>query len=80
MFDVGTPSNLHPWPRQPVEASEDGLPLLNTPTALIPEPTFAGFTLTKFDGTTVTVGAKKTVGATKNTTTTACAVSSESCI
>jgi hypothetical protein len=34
-----------------------------------PEPTFAGFTLTKFDGTTVTVGAKQTVGTTKNTTT-----------
>ena len=38
-----------------------------------PEPTFNGFTLTKFDGTTVLVGAKKTVGSTQNTTT-ACAV------
>lgn len=119
VFDVGTPSNPRPWPLQPVEASEDGLTLLNNPTPLTvlgelnklamniadgrdwlgihsriggnmlgltlgedtaihllndlgftyPEPTFAGFTLTKFDGTTVTVGAKQTVGTTKTTTT-----------
>jgi hypothetical protein len=37
-----------------------------------PESTFPGFTLTKFDGTTVLVGAKQTVGTT-STTTTACA-------
>lgn len=122
VFDVGTPTNPRPWPLQPVEASEDGLTLLNNPTSLTvlgelnklamniadgrdwlgihsriggnmlgltlgedtaihlltdlgftyPEPTFAGFTLTKFDGTTVTVGAKQTVGTTKTTTT--CAV------
>ncbi|HEY1527041.1 MAG TPA: twin-arginine translocation signal domain-containing protein [Candidatus Angelobacter sp.] len=119
VFDVGTPTNPRPWPLQPVEASEDGLTLLNNSTPLTilgelnklamniadgrdwlgihsriggnmlgltlgedtaihlltdlgftyPEPTFAGFTLTKFDGTTVTVGAKQTVGTTKNTTT-----------
>jgi hypothetical protein len=123
VFDVGTPTNPRAWPLQPVEASEDGLTLLNNPTPLTilgelnklamniadgrdwlgihsriggnmlgltlgedtaihlltdlgftyPEPTFAGFTLTKFDGTTVTVGAKQTVGSTKTTTTT-CAV------
>jgi len=123
VFDVGTPANPRAWPLQPVEASEDGLTLLNNPTPLTvlgelnklamniadgrdwlgihsriggnmlgltlgedvaihlltdlgytyPEPTFAGFTLTKFDGTTVTVGAKQTVGSTKTTTTT-CAV------
>jgi len=123
VFDVGTPSNPRAWPLQPVEASEDGLTLLNNPTPLTvlgelnklamnvadgrdwlgihtrvggnmlgltlgedtairlltdlgftyPEPTFAGFTLTKFDGTTVTVGQKQTVGTTKNTTT-SCAV------
>ncbi len=33
-----------------------------------PESTFPGFTLTKFDGTTVLVGAKQTVGSTSNTT------------
>jgi hypothetical protein len=119
VFDVGTPSNPRAWPLQPVEASEDGLTLLNNPTPLTvlgelnklamniadgrdwlgihsriggnmlgltlgedtaihllndigytyPEPTFAGFTLTKFDGTTVTVGAKKTVGTTSTTST-----------
>jgi len=35
------------------------------------KPVFNGFTLTKFDGNVVTVGAKKTVGTTS--TTTACA-------
>jgi hypothetical protein len=122
VFDVGTPSNPRAWPVQPVEASEDGLTLLNNPTSLTllgelnklamniadgrdwlgihtrvggnmlgltmgedvairlltdlgftyPESTFPGFTLTKFDGTTVLVGAKQTVGTT-STTTTACA-------
>jgi hypothetical protein len=122
VFDVGTPSNPRAWPLQPVEASEDGLTLLNNPTPLTilgelnklamniadgrdwlgihtrvggnmlgltmgedvairlltdlgftyPESTFPGFTLTKFDGTTVLVGAKQTVGTT-STTTTACA-------
>ncbi|MGH9568210.1 MAG: hypothetical protein ACRD4F_01125, partial [Candidatus Angelobacter sp.] len=107
-------------PIQVVEASEDGLTLLNNPSRLTvlgelnklaaniaegrdwlgihsrvggntlgmtmgedvaihllndlgftyPE-SFPGFTLTKFDGTVVTVGAKQTVGTTK--TTTACA-------
>ncbi len=37
-----------------------------------PEAAFNGFTLTKFDGTVVTVGPKQTVGTTSNTTT-ACA-------
>ncbi len=122
MFDVGTPANPRAWPLQPVEASEDGLTLLNNPTNLTilgelnklamniadgrdwlgihtrvggnmlgltmgedvairlltdlgftyPESTFPGFTLTKFDGTTVLVGKKQTVGSTSNTTT-ACA-------
>jgi hypothetical protein len=120
VFDVGTPSNPRAWPVQPVEASEDGLTLLNNPTSLTllgelnklamniadgrdwlgihtrvggnmlgltmgedvaihlltdlgftyPESTFPGFTLTKFDGTTVLVGAKQTVGSTTSTTTT----------
>jgi hypothetical protein len=123
VFDVGTPTNPRPWPVQPVEASEDGLTLLNNPSSLTvlgelnklamnvadgrdwlgihtrvggnmlgltlgedvaislltdlgftyPEPTFNGFTLTKFDGTTVLVGAKQTVGTT-NSLTTSCAV------
>ncbi len=118
VFDVGTPANPRAWPLQPVEASEDGLTLLNSPSnATIlgelnklamniadgrdwlgihtrvggnmlgltmgedvairlltdlgftyPESTFPGFTLTKFDGTTVLVGAKQTVGSTSNTT------------
>ena len=121
VFDVGTPSNPRPWPVQAVEASEDGLTLLNNSSSLTilgelnklafniaegrnwlgihtriggnylgltggedvaisllndlgftyPEPVFNGFTLTKFDGTVVTVGAKQTVGTT-STTTTAC--------
>jgi hypothetical protein len=115
VFDVGTPTNPRPWPVQAVEASEDGLSLLNNPTSLTvlgelnklamniadgrdwlgihtrvggnmlgltmgedvairllndlgytyPESSFNGFTLTKFDGTTVLVGAKKTVGTTQ---------------
>jgi hypothetical protein len=119
VFDVGTPSNPRPWPVQAVEASEDGLSLLNDPFSLTvlgelnkmamniadgrdwlgihtrvggnmlgltmgedvaislltdlgftyPEPTFNGFTLTKFDGTTILVGAKQTVGTTQTTTT-----------
>src|SRR5262249_50727819 len=47
--------------------------LLNDLGYTYPEPTFAGFTLAKFDGTTVTVGAKQTVGTTQTPTTT-CAV------
>ncbi|HZD96036.1 MAG TPA: hypothetical protein VE133_17370, partial [Candidatus Sulfotelmatobacter sp.] len=125
VFDVGTPANPRPWPVQPVEASQDGLLLLNNPSSLTvlgelnklamniadgrdwlgihsrvggnmlsltlgedvaihllndlgytyPESVFNGFTLTKFDGTTVTVGRKQTVGTTKTTnTTTSCAV------
>lgn len=122
VFDVGTPTNARPWPLQVVEASEDGLTLLNNPSSLTilgelnklafnisegrdwlgihsrvggnmlamfmgedvaihlltdlgftyPEPTFNGFTLTKFDGSVVTVGAKQSVGSTTSTTT-ACA-------
>jgi len=117
-FDVGTPSNPRPWPVPAVEASPDGLSLLNTGDSLTilgelnklafnvaegrnwlgihtriggnylgltagedvaislltdlgftyPEATFNGFTLTKFDGTVVTVGPKQTVGTTSNTT------------
>ncbi len=117
-FDVGTPSNPRPWPVPAVEASPDGLSLLNTGDSLTilgelnklafnvaegrnwlgihtriggnylgltagedvaislltdlgftyPEATFNGFTLTKFDGTVVTVGPKQTVGTTSSTT------------
>jgi hypothetical protein len=123
VFDVGTPSNPRAWPVQPVEASEDGLSLLNTSDSLTilgelnklafniaegrnwlgihtriggnylgltggedvairllndlgftyPESVFNGFSLTKFDGTVVTVGPKQTVGSTTSTTTVACA-------
>jgi hypothetical protein len=106
MLDVGTPSNPRPWPVQPVQASADGLTLVNTTDtnltvlgelnklaanvsegrnmsgihwrvsdnmhgmfmgekvairlldelgATYPEK-FKGFTLTKFDGTTILVG------------------------
>ena len=106
MLDVGTPDNPKPWPVQPVQASADGLTLVNTPDtnltvlgelnklaanvsegrnmlgihwrvsdnmhgmfmgekvaisllnelgATYPEK-FPGFTLTKFDGTTILVG------------------------
>jgi hypothetical protein len=106
VFNVGTPANPRPWPRQPVIASADGLSLVNTSdtnltvlgelnklaaniaegrnmsgihtriggnmlgliwgeniaisvlqehAATYPEK-FAGWTLTKFDGTTVTIG------------------------
>jgi len=108
VFDVGTPANPRPWPVQPVEASSDGLTLLNSPANLTvlgelnklaanisagrdmsgihwrvsdnmhgmfmaedvtirllneigltyPE-SFPGFTLTKFDGTTILVGGKR---------------------
>src|SRR5215472_10498903 len=121
VFDVGTPGNARAWPVQAVEASEDGLTLLNNSSSLTvlgelnklafniaegrnwlgihtrvggnylgltsgesvaislltdlgftyPEATFNGFTLTKFDGTVVTVGAKQTVGTT-NTPSTTC--------
>src|SRR5262249_53270719 len=106
MLDVGTPDNPRPWPVQPVQASADGLTLVNTMDtnltvlgelnklaanvsegrnmlgihwrvsdnmhgmfmgekvaisllnelgATYPEK-FPGFTLTKFDGTTILVG------------------------
>jgi len=106
MLDVGTPGNPRPWPVQPVQASADGLTLVNTVDtnltvlgelnklaanvsegrnmlgihwrvsdnmhgmfmgekvaisllnelgATYPEK-FPGFTLTKFDGTTILVG------------------------
>jgi hypothetical protein len=106
MLDVGTPDNPKPWPAQPVQASADGLTLVNTTDtnltvlgelnklaanvsegrnmsgihwrvsdnmhgmfmgekvatrllnelgATYPEK-FKGFTLTKFDGTTILVG------------------------
>jgi hypothetical protein len=106
MLDVGTPVNPKPWPAQPVQASADGLSLVNTADtnltvlgelnklaanvsegrnmlgihwrvsdnmhgmtlgenvtiallnelgATYPE-SFKGFTLTKFDGTTILVG------------------------
>ena len=48
--------------------------LLTDPGFTYTEPTFNGFTLTKFDGTTVLVEAKQTVGTTGTTATTACAV------
>jgi hypothetical protein len=119
MLNVGTPTNPTAWPVQPVEASEDGLSLVNTSDSLTvlgelnklafniaegrnwlgihtriggnalgltagedvaiallndlgftyPEPVFNGFSLTKFDGTVVTVGAKQTVGSTAPTAT-----------
>ena len=106
VLDVGTPANPRPWPVQPVQASADGLTLVNTTdtnltvlgelnklaanvsegrnmlgihwrvsdnmhgmfmgekvairlleetAATYPEK-FKGFTLTKFDGTTIVVG------------------------
>jgi hypothetical protein len=111
MFDVGTPTNPKPWPAQPVQASADGLTLVNTPDtnltvlgelnklaanisegrnmsgihwrvsdnmhgmfmgekvairllnelgASYPEK-FKGWTLTKFDGTTVTIGGSRSI-------------------
>lgn len=57
-------------------AGEDvAIALLNDLGFTYPESVFNGFTLTKFDGTVVTVGAKQTVGTTSSTTTTgACPV------
>src|SRR5262249_56345639 len=55
-------------------AGEDvAIALLNDLAFTHPEPLFTGFSLTKFDGTVVTVGAKHTVGNTSGTTTTTCA-------
>jgi len=52
-------------------AGEDvAMHLLNDLGFTYPEPVFNGFTLTKFDGTVVTVGAKQTVGTTNSTTAT----------
>ncbi|HEV2991519.1 MAG TPA: twin-arginine translocation signal domain-containing protein [Candidatus Angelobacter sp.] len=111
MLDVGTPTKPKPWPVQPVQASADGLSLVNTSDtnltvlgelnklaanvsegrnmlgihwrvsdnmhgmfmgekvairllnelgASYPEK-FNGWTLTKFDGTTITVGASRSI-------------------
>jgi hypothetical protein len=52
-------------------AGEDvAIALLNDLGFTYPEPVFNGFTLTKFDGNVVTVGAKQTVGTTNNNTAT----------
>jgi len=54
-------------------AGEDvAISLLNDLGFVYPEAVFNGFTLTKFDGTVVTVGAKQTVGTTSPSTSGTC--------